>query len=189
MILGIGQGAVTATPLQVARWTAAVSSGVLVTPHLGLDTAGASGTTPISTAAPQPLSFAAELGPVRDGLRLAVVAGTGSQLRDLPTAAAGKTGTAEDPAAPGGGPDAWFTGVVPAERPEVAVTVMVRGGGEGFDTAEPAAAAILRYYLGHRVDILDTASTRSTGAPANAQGVAAPAASSPPRRRATRRRR
>jgi cell division protein FtsI/penicillin-binding protein 2 len=180
VILGIGQGAVTATPLQVARWTAAAASGVLVTPHLGLDAAGASGTAPLAVAAPRPLPFSAQLGPVRDGLRLAVVEGTGSQLRDLPVAAGGKTGTAEDPAAPGGAPDAWFTGVMPADRPEVAVTVMVRGGGEGFDTAEPAAAAILRYYLAHRADIVDAKPTPSTPVAAEGQGAAAPAASSPP---------
>jgi cell division protein FtsI/penicillin-binding protein 2/cell division protein FtsW (lipid II flippase) len=177
VILGIGQGAVTATPLQVARWTAAVSSGVLVTPHLGLDTTGASGTAPIATPAPQPLPFAAELGPVREGLRLAVVAGTGSQLRDLSVPAGGKTGTAEDPTTPGGAPDAWFTGVVPADRPEIAVTVMVRGGGEGFDTAEPAAAAILRHYLAHRADIL--AAGTAAGTPGPALAAPGPAASSP----------
>jgi hypothetical protein len=69
---------------------------------------------------------------------------------------------------------------MPADRPEVAVTVMVRGGGEGFDTAEPAAAAILRYYLAHRADILDAEPTPSTPVPAQAQGAAAPAASSHP---------
>jgi cell division protein FtsI/penicillin-binding protein 2/cell division protein FtsW (lipid II flippase) len=173
VILGIGQGQVTATPLQVARWTAAVASGDLVTPHLGLDVIGPRGISPLTGAAPAPLPFAGQLGPIRQGLRLAVVQGTGTQLADLPAAAGGKTGTAEDPSAPGGEPDAWFTGVVPVDHPQIAVTVLVRGGGEGYDTAEPAAAAILRYYLAHRAEIL-------AGMPPPPPPVRAPVASSPP---------
>jgi cell division protein FtsI/penicillin-binding protein 2/cell division protein FtsW (lipid II flippase) len=176
VILGIGQGSVTATPLQVARWTAAVASGVLVTPHLGLDADGAQAVLPIPAAAPRPLPFADRLGPLREGLRLAVVEGTGTQLRQLPVAAGGKTGTAEDPAAPGGAPDAWFTGVVPVDGPEIAVTVLVRGGGEGYDTAEPAAASILRYYLAHRAGILAGAPVATVPGPAAGGAVLAPAA-------------
>ena len=36
VILGIGQGYLQVTPLQNARWTAAVATGKLVTPRLGL---------------------------------------------------------------------------------------------------------------------------------------------------------
>jgi hypothetical protein len=67
--------------------------------------------------------------------------------------------------------------VVPADRPEIAVTVMVRGGGEGFDTAEPAAAAILRHYLAHRADIL--AAGTAAGTPGPAAAAPGPAAASP----------
>ena len=38
-----------------------------------------------------PLPFAARLGPVREGLRLAVTQGTGTMLRDLPIPAGSKT--------------------------------------------------------------------------------------------------
>ncbi|MFN2568424.1 MAG: FtsW/RodA/SpoVE family cell cycle protein [Candidatus Dormibacteria bacterium] len=155
VLMGIGQGTLTATPLQVARWTAGVATGSLVTPHLGLQSrpATASGYTAITPPSPAPLGFAGVLGPVRDGMRLGVTEGTGTLLRALPFPAGGKTGTAEDPSAPNGGPDAWYTAAAPMESPEIAVTVFVRGGGEGYYTAEPAALSILQYYAAHRAEV------------------------------------
>ncbi|HWB36448.1 MAG TPA: penicillin-binding transpeptidase domain-containing protein, partial [Rugosimonospora sp.] len=37
VVLGIGQGQVTATPLQAARWMGALATGAIATPRLGLD--------------------------------------------------------------------------------------------------------------------------------------------------------
>lgn len=155
VLMGIGQGALTATPLQVARWTAGVATGAVPTPRLGLQArAGDSAAfTPLPLPAPRPLSFASALGAVRDGLRLAVTEGTGTLLRSLPFPAGGKTGTAEDPPAPNGGPDAWYTAVAPLPGPGVVVTVFVRGGGEGYNTAEPAALGVLQHYAAHRAEI------------------------------------
>jgi cell division protein FtsI/penicillin-binding protein 2/cell division protein FtsW (lipid II flippase) len=159
VMMGIGQGYIVVTPLQVARWTAAVATGTLVTPHLGLasEPSAGSGGAALPAPAAATLPFANVLGPVRDGLRLAVSEGTANQLRSLPMTAGGKTGTAEDPSTPSGGADAWFTAVAPIERPEVVVTVLVRGGGEGYYTAEPVAASLLRYYSAHRAAIVATA--------------------------------
>jgi cell division protein FtsI/penicillin-binding protein 2/cell division protein FtsW (lipid II flippase) len=155
VILGIGQGEVSVTPLQVARWTAAVTTGTLVTPCLGLGAVSGSGAlSRLSQPAPTPLPFASRLGPVRDGMRQAVTQGTATALRSLPLPAGGKTGSAEDPAAGGTGVDAWFTAVVPVDHPEAVVTVFLRGGGEGDQTAEPVAQRILEYYIAHRAAIL-----------------------------------
>jgi penicillin-binding protein 2 len=155
VILGIGQGYVSATPLQVARWTAAVSTGQLVQPHLGVawDSDAASSLTQVSTIAPQPLWFAGQLGPVRDGMRRAVTEGTATALRSLPVAAGGKTGTAEDASSPNHEADAWFTAAAPINNPEVVATVMVRGAGEGYYTAEPAVAQILTYYYANHTAV------------------------------------
>lgn len=152
VILGIGQGSVTATPLQLARWTGAIATGDLVTPQLGLAMrpATAEGFTALPLPAFVQLPFADKLGPVREGMRLAVLLGTGNQLRNLPLAAGAKTGTAEDASSANGQPDAWFTAVAPMDQPEVVTTVMVGGGGEGYYTAEPAAVQILRWYVSHR---------------------------------------
>jgi cell division protein FtsI/penicillin-binding protein 2 len=154
VLLGIGQGFVTATPLQVARWTAAAATGALVTPQLGLQQRPSGPLfSPVTGAPPHPLDFAAQLGPVREGIARAVREGTATGLRALPFPAGAKTGTAEDPSAPGGGPDAWFTAVAPLDNPDIVVTVFVRGGGEGAWTAQPAALRVLQYYAAHRAQI------------------------------------
>ncbi|RVW02986.1 FtsW/RodA/SpoVE family cell cycle protein [Rhodococcus xishaensis] len=149
VLMGIGQGTVTATPLQVAGWTSGIATGAMVTPQL----AAAYGTgegAPIPTAEPNPLPFADRLDPVRAGMRASAAAGTGGQLASLPVTAGSKTGTAEDPSAPGDGLDAWFSAVVPFESPEIVVTVMVRGGGFGSATSGPVAMSILERYLAER---------------------------------------
>ncbi len=152
VILGIGQGYLAVTPLQVARWTGAIATGDLVTPRFGLATRWSTGEDffALPAVAPAPLPFADRLAPVREGMRMAVLWGTATQLQGLPVAAGGKTGTAEDPSSSGGNPDAWFTAVAPIDHPAVVVTVMVRSGGEGFYTAEPAVVQILRSYLSRR---------------------------------------
>jgi cell division protein FtsI/penicillin-binding protein 2/cell division protein FtsW (lipid II flippase) len=150
VILGIGQGEVSATLLQNARWTAAVATGQLVTPRLGL--AFESGG--VATALPGPravsLPFAGSLAPVKEGMRLAATEGTATLLRGVPVPTGAKTGTAEDPSTPSGGEDAWFTAVAPFEHPEVVVTVLVRGGGEGGLTSGPVADRLLRTYVARR---------------------------------------
>ncbi|MGW0024724.1 FtsW/RodA/SpoVE family cell cycle protein [Rhodococcus sp. NPDC003383] len=146
LLMGIGQGTVTATPLQVARWTSGIASGAMVTPQLAA-AYGPADAVPIPTAEPRPLSFADELGPVRAGMRASAAAGTAGQLASLPVTAVAKTGTAEDPSAPGKGLNAWFSAVVPAEQPEVVVTALVRGGGFGSATSGPVVKGLLERYL------------------------------------------
>src|SRR5205085_8561589 len=119
-----------------------VTTGRLVTPHLGTAFTLGGGAQPFASlpqAAPAPLPFAAGLGPLRDGMRMAVTEGTAGGLRSLPQPAGAKTGSAEDPAAPGTGVDAWYTAALPVNDPEVVVTVFVHGGGEGHLTSEPVA--------------------------------------------------
>ncbi|MEE2060666.1 FtsW/RodA/SpoVE family cell cycle protein [Rhodococcus artemisiae] len=146
LLMGIGQGTVTATPLQVARWTSGIASGATVTPQLAA-AYGPAGTVPVPTAEPRRLSFADELEPVRAGMRASASAGTAGQLASLPVPAAAKTGTAEDPSAPGKGLNAWFSAVVPADAPEVVVTALVRGGGFGSATSGPVVKGLLEHYL------------------------------------------
>ena len=149
VIMGIGQGPVTATPLQLSRWTVGVATGKMVTPQL----AGSYGGTqniPIVGAPPERLPFADKLGPVRKGMRASAAAGTGGQLASLPITALSKTGTAEDPTAPNGGTHAWFSAVVPAENPRLVVSVFVRSGGYGSEVSGPVVTRILEHYLENR---------------------------------------
>ncbi|NLE82306.1 MAG: FtsW/RodA/SpoVE family cell cycle protein [Rhodococcus sp.] len=154
LLMGIGQGTVTATPIQLARWTSGISTGAMVTPQLA---AGyGADVTPIPTDAPIPLPFADRLDPVRAGMLASGTAGTGGQLASLPVPVGTKTGTAEDPSAPGEGLNAWFSAVAPFDSPEIVVSVLVRGGGFGSATAGPVVKPILERYLAERPSLTRT---------------------------------
>jgi cell division protein FtsI/penicillin-binding protein 2/cell division protein FtsW (lipid II flippase) len=157
VILGIGQGDLQVTPLQNARWTAAVATGNLVTPRLGL----AIGTDPaaytaLPAPAPAPLPFAAELAPVREGMRAAVTRGTATSLAALPVPVGAKTGTAQDGGLPADEYDNWMTAAAPMDAPEIVVTALVQGPGRGANSAKNVVADGLRYYLEYRSDVLAT---------------------------------
>ncbi|MDV7242600.1 MULTISPECIES: FtsW/RodA/SpoVE family cell cycle protein [Rhodococcus] len=145
LLMGIGQGTVTATPIQVARWTSGIATGAMVTPQLA---AGyGPDVVPIPTAEPVRLPFADRLDPVRAGMRASAAAGTAGQLAELPVPAGAKTGTAEDPSAPGEGLNAWFSAVAPFDAPQIVVSVLVRGGGFGSATSGPVVKKILEHYF------------------------------------------
>ena len=61
---------------------------------------------------------------------------------------AGKTGTAENTVSGAGLDDAVFTCYAPANNPQIAVGVIVKGGGFGADAAAPIAVKIIEAYLG-----------------------------------------
>ncbi len=163
VILGIGQGYVTATPIQDAVWTSEVGTGKKVVPHLGIaeTSAGSQSLKSIPQPAATTLPWASELGPVRAGMRLAVTDGTASMLSGLHVDAGGKTGTAQDPTAPNGGPDAWFTAMAPMSDPQIVVSMLVRGGGQGYYTDQPAVEQILKYFFANESQIMATVSTAS----------------------------
>jgi cell division protein FtsI/penicillin-binding protein 2/cell division protein FtsW (lipid II flippase) len=163
-MMGIGQGYTAVTPLQGIRWLDAVATGSLVTPHLGMDVAGSGGATPLVHLAAASLPFAAQLGPVRAGLALEVTQGTGTMLRNLPEPAGGKTGTAQDPSAPHGGPDAWYDAVYPADDPQVVVLCAVHGGGQGYYDCEPSVDQLLQYFAANQAGIMSTAPPPPTAA-------------------------
>jgi len=160
VIMGIGQGYVTVTPLQNALWTAGIATGSLVTPHLGLAVETARGRfTRLEWPAPRRLPFAERLGPVRAGMRAAVTSGTASILGVLPVEAGAKTGSAQDPSAPNGAPDSWFTAAAPMGAPTVVATSFVRGGGHGVSTSGKVVLPTLQYFFEHREQVLSSAPT------------------------------
>jgi penicillin-binding protein 2 len=61
---------------------------------------------------------------------------------------AGKTGTAENGVNNVGLNDAVFTCYAPYSNPQIAVGVIVKGGGFGADAAAPIAVKIIKAYLG-----------------------------------------
>lgn len=147
--VAIGQGQVSATPLQMARVAATIANGGrLVRPHL----VKRAGELDIPAEPPRPLGISPEtLDLVREGLKAVVTEGTGWRARLSTVEVAGKTGSAQvvsterleqAPDDPSIQPHGWFVAFAPAEQPEVALAVIVEHGGGGA-----VAAAVSRQIL------------------------------------------
>jgi peptidoglycan glycosyltransferase len=77
-----------------------------------------------------------------------VTGGTGTAAQIPGVRVAGKTGTAETGVA--NRYTAWFIAFAPAERPRVAVAVVVENGGFGGHSAAPIAKTIMQAILRRR---------------------------------------
>ena len=149
--MGIGQGDVTATPMQVTQMTAAIANnGRLVRPRTVWEVLRPDGSVE-HTYEPEwedvPVSEE-NLHEVRQGMRRTITDedGAGRRARVEGLEVAGKTGTAEFTHADGRELEhAWFTGYYPYSDPEVAVTVFFDIG-VGGERAAPVAGQILEYY-------------------------------------------
>jgi len=84
---------------------------------------------------------------IKEGMKEACSEG-GTSLRflDFDFKVACKTGTAEF-GSPTDETHAWFTIFVPADDPEISITVLVEAGGGGSEIAAPIAKGILKSYL------------------------------------------
>lgn len=167
--MSIGQGWVTVTAVQVARMMAAIANGgTLVRPHLAREVLGSDGTA-VQRFRPAPagrVEMAPEaLATLRDSLRAVVERGTGRRVRLPGVSAAGKTGSAENPR---GKPHAWFAVYAPADRPQVAVAVVVEHGFRGGLAAAPIARRVLAAAL--RIPIPDEEAAPAPRLPASARG-------------------
>jgi penicillin-binding protein 2 len=149
--VSIGQGTLLVTPIQVARFMAALANGgMLWRPRLILRLHESGGETrrfPPELAGRVDISPAV-LGVLRQSLWSAVnEGGTGGGAAVPGLAVAGKTGTAQlvrDSDSRRGENHAWFAGYAPADDPQVVVVVLVERGGTGGRVAAPIAGEIFR---------------------------------------------
>lgn len=136
--MGIGQGGVLVTPLQIAAGTAAIANGTTwYQPHL---VQGNPKKHPLP-ANPNNIRI------VQEGMRETITDGSGRSLNSLPIPIAGKTGTAQVD-----GSDkthAWFTSFGPYGNPKFAVTVLLEQGGGGDVVAVPIAHEIWQWLYEH----------------------------------------
>jgi len=159
----IGQGTVQVTPLQVARFIAALGNGgTLYRPQL-IEKIEAVDGQPITTFKPEAMATL-PIQPFRmDIIKQAMIAvvedkrGTANfRLRGLGIPVAGKTGTAESGS---GLPHAWFAGYTMASestgKPDIAIAVILENQGEGSDWAAPIFQRIVEtYYYGRPQTVL-----------------------------------
>lgn len=146
--LAIGQGDVLVTPLQMAMATAAIANGgALYQPHLVRSVAAPGGEPAAIGPTIRRQDFVApeHLKAVREGMREAVISGSARALQSLPVPAAGKTGTAQFGTKKR--THAWFISFAPFENPEIAIAVILEGGGQGHEAALPVAKQMLQWYF------------------------------------------
>lgn len=157
---GIGQRDVRVTPLQNAMIAATIANGgkrmqpYLVSKILGPDLKAIDDTEPdeINTA-----MSSANAAALRD-MMIQSEANTGGEGRLANVQVASKTGTAEvggtrDQTEP---PHAWYIAFAPAQKPEIAIAVIVENGGDrglgatGGKVAAPIGRAVMNAYLAGR---------------------------------------
>ena len=145
----IGQGYVTATPLQVLNSIVAIANGgTLYEPRIVSQIRSYDGkVTPVPTKVIREKFVDSNiLRIVREGMRETVTEGTAQALADLPIEVAGKTGTAQfgNESKTHG----WFVSFAPYETPELALVVLVEGQGEEGYNAVPVTKDVYSWYFG-----------------------------------------
>jgi penicillin-binding protein A len=152
--IGIGQGGLVVTPLQMAMVAAAVANnGRLMVPHLVSDVIAPDGRT-VTTIAPRlyhQVMTAKTAEEVNLMMRTVVDEGTGTPAQlGNGIEFAGKTGTASVGPTGLGETQPWFIGFAPANDPKVAVAVDLErsdSGQSGGEVAAPIARDVVQTLL------------------------------------------
>lgn len=147
--MSIGQGDVLVTPLQMAVGIASVANGgELLKPYLVEKIKGQDGTVikqTEKTVLNKDVVSGDNMQIVREGMRQAVTSGSASLFNDMTVDVAAKTGTAQF-----GDKDkthAWMVAFAPYNDPQIALAVIIEGGGEGYAAAGPVAKSVLDWYF------------------------------------------
>jgi penicillin-binding protein 2 len=188
--VGIGQGAIAATPLQLARALSGVASGgVLRRPHIVFpDEVPAEQLEAVHETFPGSGDQTIPLTPenweiITDAMAATTTTGTAAASHLEGIDFAGKTGTAQvmshDALARTGGghksvPNAWFVGMAPRRNPDIVVAVLWENGDWGSNSAKLAAQVIDAYVNKQRKrdnNIRVAATPSTTPPPAAAPGA------------------
>ena len=145
----IGQGYITATPLQVVNSIATIANGgTLYEPRIGSQIKSQDGrvTSVENKIVRQGFIKPEIIKIVQEGMRETVTEGTAQPLKDLPVEVAGKTGTAQF-----GGDNkthGWFVSYAPYSSPELALIVLIEGQGtEETYNAVPVTKEVYQWYF------------------------------------------
>ncbi|MFH1526455.1 MAG: penicillin-binding protein 2 [Bacteroidota bacterium] len=145
--LGIGQGELIASPLQLANYTAMIATGgTIKKPHIVKGYFNEKGEY-VEIEFPEIRSSISKknMDLVREGMYKVVNGeGTATWIRDKDIAIAGKTGTVQNPH---GEDHALFIAFAPYEDPKIAIAVIVENVGFGSTHAAPIVKEIIKKYL------------------------------------------
>lgn len=145
--LGIGQGEILVTPLQLCNFYATIANrGFYFTPHIVKKIMDPESDKEVNHKIEKHYSkvgFATFRRTV-DGLENVVVAGTAKGSRIDSIAVCGKTGTVQNPH---GKDHSVFCGFAPKDKPKIAIAVVVENCGFGATYAAPIASLIMEKFL------------------------------------------
>ncbi|HEX6032643.1 MAG TPA: penicillin-binding protein 2 [Tepidiformaceae bacterium] len=141
-----GQGELLATPLQMALVAAAIANdGVMADPHLGLAAYDGDHRLGDVESPGRRRVMSSEVAATMREFMVSVVDNAQANGVQIPgVKVGGKTGTAETGQ---GTSHAWFIAFAPADRPTIAVAVVVENGGRGGEVASPIAGQVIRAAL------------------------------------------
>jgi peptidoglycan glycosyltransferase len=150
--IGIGQGGLAVTPLQMAMVAAAVANGgKLMAPRLAQRVVDPDGRTAKTY---KPSVYSQVMSPstaarVTQMMKRVVEEGTGTPAQLGGISVAGKTGTAQVGIAGSNLTQPWFIGFAPVQDPKVAVAVTIERttGGFGGTVAAPIAKNVIQTLL------------------------------------------
>ena len=140
-----------ATVMQMALVAAGLGNeGVVMRPYVvdSVIDPEASSASPLATTRPGRWLTATDpvtAAETREAMEAVVERGSGARASISGVTVAGKTGTAE--VGKGRPTNAWFIAFAPAEKPVVALAIMLEGAGTGGRAAAPAARPILKAAL------------------------------------------
>lgn len=141
--IAIGQGEVTATPLQIANLGATIANrGYFYTPHVVRSIQGGRLASQYTTRRYTGIN-ALYYNYIAAGMRRAVLGGTCTSANIPGIEVCGKTGTAQNR----GVDHSAFMGFAPMNNPQIAVAVYVENGGWGADYGVPIGALIIEQYI------------------------------------------
>lgn len=144
--VGIGQGELEVTPLQMANIAAIIANrGFYYIPHFAKELRGDTTNTLAKFKEKQytkvhPTNFI----PVVEGMENVVIAGTGKRARIGDIIVCGKTGTVENRR---GKDHSTFIAFAPKDKPKIAIAVYVENGGFGSTYAAPISSLIIERYI------------------------------------------
>lgn len=144
----IGQGFITATPLQVVNYIAVIANnGTLYQPKIVSYINKVNGEKMINRPKTirKNLDFGKNIKIIQEGMRQTIVSGTATMLNNLPIEVAGKTGTSQFGVE--GRTHSWFVSYAPYENPKIAMVILVEGGRENSSGAIPVTKEIYEWYF------------------------------------------
>ena len=145
--LGIGQGEVLLTPLQLANIAATIANeGYYYPPHLIKCFGDSTAIPAVMTTRVDPGIEQRHFKVMKKGLRTVFSgpAGTARRYEVKDLAQCGKTGTAQNPH---GNYHSNFIAFAPEEDPQIAIAVIIENGGYGATWAAPIASLMIEKYI------------------------------------------